>query len=91
MDTPIWPWVKTNGNYYLGVGEFATHFRTYFSGDWDVHWGYDLGFDPRPYVHRFRKKAHGQLLLFSGAFSSEAQATPARRSGATFEARKELG
>ena len=25
----------------------TTHFRTYFSGDWDVHWGYDLGFDPR--------------------------------------------
>ena len=24
--------VKTNG-----IGEFTTHFRTYFSGDWDVH------------------------------------------------------
>ena len=23
----------------LGVGEFTTHFRTYFSGDWEVHWG----------------------------------------------------
>ena len=22
------------------VGEFTTHFRTYLSGDWDVHWGY---------------------------------------------------
>ena len=21
----------------------------YFSGDWDVHWGYDLDFDPWPY------------------------------------------
>ena len=20
----------------------------YFSGDWDVHWGYDLDFDPWP-------------------------------------------
>ena len=20
----------------------------YFSGDWDVHWGYDLDFDPYP-------------------------------------------
>ena len=29
--------------YTFGVGEFTTHFRTYFSGD--VHWGYDLGFD----------------------------------------------
>ena len=25
---------------HFGVGEFTTHFRTYFSGDWDVHWGY---------------------------------------------------
>ena len=32
------------------VGEFTTHFRTYFSGwiESDVHWGYDLGFDPWP-------------------------------------------
>ena len=22
------------------------HHRIYFSGDWDVHWGYDLDFDP---------------------------------------------
>ena len=22
----------------VGIGEFTTHFRTYFSGDWDVHW-----------------------------------------------------
>ena len=26
---------------HFGVGEFTTHFRTYFSGDWDVHWGFD--------------------------------------------------
>ena len=32
------------------VGEFTTHFRTYFSGwiESDVHWGYDLDFDPWP-------------------------------------------
>ena len=36
---------QTNGIPF-GVG--TTHFRTYFSGDWDVHWGYDLGFDPWP-------------------------------------------
>ena len=30
------------------VGEFTTHFGTYLSGDWDVHWGYDLDFDPWP-------------------------------------------
>ena len=28
--------------YHFGVGEFSTRFRTYFSGDWDVHWGYFL-------------------------------------------------
>ena len=33
---------------HFGVGEFTTHFRTYFSWDWDVHWGYDLDFDPWP-------------------------------------------
>ena len=26
----------------------CTHFRTYLSGNWDVHWGYDLDFDPSP-------------------------------------------
>ena len=31
--------VKTNGIPFWLVGEFTTHFRTYFSGDWDVHWG----------------------------------------------------
>ena len=30
-------------------GRCTTHFRTYFGGDWDVHWGYDLDFDPWPY------------------------------------------
>ena len=32
------------GSNFGRVGEFTTHFRTYFSGDWDVHWGYDLDF-----------------------------------------------
>ena len=31
----IWLWVKTA--------------LAYFSGDLDVHWGYDLDFDPWPY------------------------------------------
>ena len=31
---------KPTGSHF-GVGEF-THFRTYFSGDWDVHWKYGL-------------------------------------------------
>ena len=33
--------VKTLLASHFGVGEFTAHFRTYFSGDWDVHWGYD--------------------------------------------------
>ena len=32
----------------VGIGEFTTHSRTDFSGDLDVHWGYDFGFDPWP-------------------------------------------
>ena len=32
--------VKTNGIPFWG--RCTTHFRTYFSGDWDVHWGYGL-------------------------------------------------
>ena len=36
--------------YHFGVGEFTTHFRTYFSGGiGDVHWGTIWGFDPWPY------------------------------------------
>ena len=34
--------VKTVLGSHFGVGEFTTHFRTYFSGDWDVHWGYGM-------------------------------------------------
>ena len=43
--TPLkfWPRVKTQNQWYhFGVGESTTDFRTYFSGDWDVHWGYGI-------------------------------------------------
>ena len=30
--------------YHFGLG--APPILVYFSGDWDVHWGYDLDFDP---------------------------------------------
>ena len=43
----VWLWVKTNRTVPFW-GRCTTHFRTYFSGDWDVHWGYDLAFDPWP-------------------------------------------
>ena len=38
--------VKTNGISFW-ASELTTHFSL-FSGDWDVHWGYDLDFDPWP-------------------------------------------
>ena len=40
--------VKTVLGSHFGVGEFTTLFRTYLSGDWDVHWRHDLDFDPWP-------------------------------------------
>ena len=36
---------KVGGWDPFGVG--APPILVYFSGDWDVHWGYDLDFDPR--------------------------------------------
>ena len=38
--------VGQNQWYHFGVG--APPILVYFSGDWDVHWGYDLAFDPWP-------------------------------------------
>ena len=35
----IWLCVKTNG---IILGRCTTHFRTYFSRDWDVSWGYGV-------------------------------------------------
>ena len=37
--------VGQNQWYHLGVGA-PPNFRTYLSGDWDVHWGYDWDVDP---------------------------------------------
>ena len=34
-----WLWLSEAMGSHFGVGECTTHFRTYFSGDWDVHWG----------------------------------------------------
>ena len=36
----IWLWVKTNGIPFWG--RCTTHFRTYFSGNWDVRWAYGI-------------------------------------------------
>ena len=35
-----WPWFKTVLVPFWDRG--TTHFRTYLSGDWDVHWGYGV-------------------------------------------------
>ena len=59
----IWSWVKTNRIPFWG--RCTTHFRTYFSGDWDVLWGYDLDFDPWPHVW---------ILSSFGAFCFSAEA-----------------
>ena len=41
---------KPMGSHFGAFG--APPMLVYVSGDWDVHWGYDLGFDPWPCVHR---------------------------------------
>ena len=35
-----WLWLKTNGIPFWD--RCTTQFRTYFSGDWDVHWGFGV-------------------------------------------------
>ena len=50
-------------------GRCTTHFRTYFSGDWDVHWA--QGFDPQPARSRHEKeKARRARLPKTGAPSA---------------------
>ena len=45
---PFWGKMAVGQNqwYHFGVG--APPILVYFSWDWDVHWGYDLDFDPWP-------------------------------------------
>ena len=46
MDLGFHVAVGQNQWYHFGVG--APPVLVYFSEDWDVHWGYDLEFDPLP-------------------------------------------
>ena len=57
----------------LGVGEFTTHFGTCLVGiDSDVHWGYDLDFDPWPVGHsEIPQTACDAELLRAGLMGSE--------------------
>ena len=65
--------VGQNQWYHSGVG--APPILVYFSGDWDVHWGYDLDFDPWPNVANVgfpffreeRQPGRGQRALLDGA------------------------
>ena len=82
--------VGQNQRYHFGVG--APPILVYFAGDWDVHWGYDLGFDPWPYACSIRTShqepkptakpvSGGRMLGGSRPWpSAPAWATPARRS-----------
>ena len=60
--------VKTNGIPFWGF-RCTTHFRTDFSGDWDVHWGYDLDFDPWPDLVKKTSLSVRVLVQFGGAAS----------------------
>ena len=52
---------------FSGIGVITTHFRTYFSGwiESDVHWGFDLDFDPWPDAAK-NKMNHQSTLTESG-------------------------
>ena len=56
--------VGQNQWYHFGVG--ALPILVYFDGDWDVHRGYDLDFDPWPCSPRGSKSRSG----FRGAHHS---------------------
>ena len=65
--------VGQNQWYHFGVGEFTTHFRTYFSGWSGMFTGLtDLDFDPWPYRHG---KAHREMEA-CGAFVRWAGESP---------------
>ena len=49
----MWLWWSKSIRSHFGVGEFTTHFRTYFSGDWDVAWGYGILTNGQVFCRRF--------------------------------------
>ena len=56
----IWLWLSKPMGSHFGVGEFTIRFRTFFSGDWDVHWGYGIS-------------THGQYDFWISCFDLVAQ------------------
>ena len=73
MNFPLTLAVGQN-QYHFGVGEFTTHFRTYFSGHWDVHWGYGL------LTHGHLSKGQLVLTSFSYMTCQRHTHTPSRKS-----------
>ena len=72
------------------VGEFTTHFRTYFSGDWDVHWGYGILTHGQLRLHDFSRRGRcaevandveSTRLLLDGGALMEAGTFPLRKLG----------
>ena len=75
----MWLWVKTNG-----TGRCTTQF--YFSGDWDIHWGYGLLTHGHvailvPWLHHMAK----QLEATPGDATKPHQANPQLRGAAVEE------
>ena len=58
-------------------GRCTTHFRTYFSGEWDVHWGYGILTHGRLYTWHFSCSGSdlgfSQFLWFSCHFGGHQQ------------------
>ena len=56
---------------HFGVGEFTTHFRTYFSGDWDVHRDYGVLTHSHLGVE-IKSKSQGkrQVLVFGSIYQA---------------------
>ena len=45
-------------------GRCTTHFGRDFSGDWDAPWGYDLDFDPWPFVAEVWQRPAVEVVRF---------------------------
>ena len=50
----------------VGIGEFTSHFRTCFSGDWDVHWGYGIFSHGQVGVAQTSNRGYAGLSRFFG-------------------------
>ena len=58
-ESPLFLYMAVGQNQWYHFGVCAPPILVYFSWDWDVHWGYDLDFDPQPH------RAESRALRFS--------------------------